>query len=66
MDHRKVERVTYQNSIQDFQSFVLSETQKLSSVQPLFCPEIEFSSKVHFQNSITSKPLSGHGCMSNG
>jgi hypothetical protein len=39
MDHRKYERLIYQNGIQDFQSFSQSETQKLSSIQPLFCPE---------------------------
>jgi hypothetical protein len=39
MDHRKYERVIYQNGIWDFQSFSQSETQKLSSSQPLFCPE---------------------------
>jgi hypothetical protein len=32
----------------------------------LFYPETEFSSEVKIQNSITSKPLSGWGRMSNG
>jgi hypothetical protein len=57
MDHRKDEGVAYLNG--------QSEAQKLSSMQPLFCLEIEFSSKVNFQNSLTSKPLSGHGRMNN-
>jgi hypothetical protein len=39
IDHRKAERVTYQNGIRDFWSFGQSETQKWSSSQPLFCPE---------------------------
>jgi hypothetical protein len=46
MDHRKAERVGYQFGIQDFRSFNQSEAQRLSSVQPLFCPEAEFSSDV--------------------
>jgi hypothetical protein len=66
MNHWKAKRVTYQNSIQDFRSVGQSETQKLSSVQPLFYPETEFSSEVDIQNSVTSKPLSGQGRMSNG
>jgi hypothetical protein len=55
MDHRKGERVGYQNGIQDFQRFSQSDTQKFSSVQPLFYPETEFSSEVDLQNSVTSK-----------
>jgi hypothetical protein len=39
MDHRKVVRVAYRNDIWDFQRFGLAKTQKLSSIQPLFCPE---------------------------
>jgi hypothetical protein len=66
MDHQKAERVDYQNGIRDFRSFSQSETQMLRSVQPLFCPEIEFSSDFARQNSITSKPLSGQSSMSNG
>jgi hypothetical protein len=46
MNHWKAEKVSYQNGIWDFQSFGLSETQMLRSVQPLFCPEIEFSSDI--------------------
>jgi hypothetical protein len=46
MDRQKAERVGNRNGIQDFQSFGQSETQKLCSVQPLFCPEIGFSSEV--------------------
>jgi hypothetical protein len=46
MDHRKAERVFYYNGIRDFRSFGESETQKLSSVQPMFCLETEFSSDV--------------------
>jgi hypothetical protein len=65
MDHQKSERVSYRNGIRDFQSFVLSKTQKFSSVQPMFYPETKFSSKVNLQNSITPKPLSGQGYMSN-
>jgi thermostable 8-oxoguanine DNA glycosylase len=65
MDHRKVERVTYQNGIWDFRSFGLSETQKFSSIQLLFCLETDFNSEVDLQNSITSKPLIGQGLMSN-
>jgi hypothetical protein len=66
VDHQKAERVTYQNGIHDFQSFGQSETQMLRSVQPLFYPETEFSSDVDRQNSVTSKPISGQSCMSNG
>jgi hypothetical protein len=66
MDHWKSERVAYWNGIQDFRSFSLSETQKFSSIQPLFCPETEFSSEVNLQNSVTPKPLSGHGYVTNG
>jgi hypothetical protein len=56
MDHQNAERVAYRNAIRDFQSFGQSKTQKLSSVQPLFCPETEFSSEVDLQYSIHSKP----------
>jgi hypothetical protein len=59
MDHPKAERVGYRNGIRDFQSFSKFETQKLSSVQALFCLETEFSSEVDFQNSVTSKPFIG-------
>jgi hypothetical protein len=51
--------VSYHNGIRDFRSFGKSETQKLSSVQPLFCPETEISSEVDIQNSVTSKPFGG-------
>jgi hypothetical protein len=61
MDCQKADRVFYRNGIQDVWSFSRSETQKLSSVQPLFYPETEFSSEVEFQNSVTSKPLVGCG-----
>jgi hypothetical protein len=66
MDHQKVERVVYQNGIRDSQSFIQSETQKLRSVQPLLCPETEFSTDVDRQNSVTSKPLSEQSRMNNG
>jgi hypothetical protein len=66
MDCQKAERVAYSNGIRDFQHFGQSETQKLCSVQPLFCSEAEFSSKVELQNVITSKPFSGQSRMSNG
>jgi hypothetical protein len=65
MDHQKAERITYRNGIQDFRSFSQSKIQKLSSVQPLFYPETEFSSEVDLQNSVTSKPLSTKSCVSN-
>jgi hypothetical protein len=65
MDHRKAERVSYHNGIQDFRSFGQSETQRLSDVPPLFCPETEFISEVDLQNSITSKPFVGWGWISN-
>jgi hypothetical protein len=61
MHHQKDERVSYRNGILDFPSFGQSETQKLSSVQLLFCPETEFSSEVNLQNSMRSKPLVGCG-----
>jgi hypothetical protein len=48
MHCRKAERVSYRNGIRDLQSFGHSEAQKLSSIQPLFCPEMEFSSEVGF------------------
>jgi hypothetical protein len=44
MDHRKSERISYRDGIQDVWSFGQSETQKLSSVQPLFYLETRFSS----------------------
>jgi hypothetical protein len=59
MDHQKAERVSYHDGIWYFQSFGQSETRKLCSVQPLFCPETEISSEVDFQKSVTSKPLGG-------
>jgi hypothetical protein len=59
MDHRKAERVAYRNGIKSFRSFGQSEAQKFSSLQPLFCPETEFSSKVNLQNSVTSQPFVG-------
>jgi hypothetical protein len=59
MDHRKAEKVSYRNGIQGFRSFGQSKTQKLSSVQPQFCPETEISSEVNLQNSVSSKPLVG-------
>jgi hypothetical protein len=46
MDHWDAERVSYQNGIRDFWDFCQTETQMLRSVQPLFCPETEFSSEV--------------------
>jgi hypothetical protein len=65
MDHRKYERVIYQNSIQDFRSFSQFENWNWRSVLPLFCPEIEFSSDIDHQNSVTSKPFYGHSHMCN-
>jgi hypothetical protein len=65
IDHRRAERVAYHNCIQDFWSFGQSETQKFSSIQLLFCPETEFSSKVDAQNSVTSKSFVGWGWISN-
>jgi hypothetical protein len=59
MDHQKYERVTYRNDIRDFYSFSQSETQKFSSILPLFYPETEFSSEVNLQNSVTSKLFVG-------
>jgi hypothetical protein len=59
MDHQKAERVFYHDGIWYFRSFGQSETRKLSSVQPLFCPETEISSEVDLWNSVTSKPLGG-------
>jgi hypothetical protein len=59
MDHRKDEKVSYHNGIQDFWGFGQSETRKLSSVQPQFCPETEISSEVNLQNSVASKPFGG-------
>jgi hypothetical protein len=58
MDHQKYERVSYHNGIREFRSFGESETQKLSSVHLLFCPEREFSIEVNLQNYVTSKPCS--------
>jgi hypothetical protein len=46
MDQWKAERVSYCDGIQDVRSFGRSETQKLSPVQPWFCLETGFSSKV--------------------
>jgi hypothetical protein len=66
MDHQKAERVAYHNGIRDFWSFGQSDNQNMSSVQPLFCPETEFSSEVDLQNSITSKPFIRQSHMSNG
>jgi hypothetical protein len=66
MDHRKSERVSYHNGIRYIRSFGQSETQKLSSVQPLFCLQTEISSKVDLQNAATSKPFGGYNHMSNG
>jgi hypothetical protein len=65
MDHRKAKRVSYHNGILDFQSFGQSETQKLSSVHPRFCPETEISSEVDLQNSVSFKPLVRWGLISN-
>jgi hypothetical protein len=65
MDHQKDEGVAYRYGIWEFQSFGQSETQKLSSVQPLFCPETEFSIEVNVQNYVTSKPSSKQSRMSN-
>jgi hypothetical protein len=57
MDHWKAEKVTNRNGIRDFQSFILSKTQKLNSVQLLFCPKTEFGSEIDLQKSVTSKPF---------
>jgi hypothetical protein len=65
MDHRKAERVSYHYGIRYFRSFSQSETQKLCSVQPMFCPKTEISSEVGFQNYVTSNPLGGYNRMSN-
>jgi hypothetical protein len=65
MDHPKAEWVSYRNGIRDFQSFSQSEAQKFSSIQPLFCPETEFSSEVDLRNSLTSKPFVGWSWISN-
>jgi hypothetical protein len=59
IDHQKTEIVPYRNDIWSFQSFGQSEAQKFSSVQPLFCPETEFSCEVDLQNSVTSKLFVG-------
>jgi hypothetical protein len=59
MDHQKAEKVGYHNGIQYFRSFGQSETQKLSYVQPQFCPETEIGSEVNLQNSVSSKLLVG-------
>jgi hypothetical protein len=66
MDHRKPERVVYGNGIRDFRSFSQSEAWNWRSVLPLFYAETEFSSDIDRQNSVTSKPFSGQGHMSNG
>jgi hypothetical protein len=47
MDHRKAERVSYHFCIRDFWSFSQFDAQKLRSIVPLFCPEIEFSSNIN-------------------
>jgi hypothetical protein len=65
MNQWKSERVSYQNGIRDFRSFDQSETQKLRSVQPLFCLKTELSSDVDRHNSVTSRTLSGQSHMSN-
>jgi hypothetical protein len=57
MDHQEAERVAYRNGIRNFWSFGQSDTQELRSVQPLFHPETKFSSEVHLQCSVTSKPF---------
>jgi hypothetical protein len=49
MDRQKSEGVAYHFGIRDFWSFSQSETQKLRSVVPLFCPETEFSSDVDYK-----------------
>jgi hypothetical protein len=59
MNHQKAKRVFYINGIRSFRSFGQSEAQKFSSVQPLFHPETEFSSKLDLQNSVTSKLFVG-------
>jgi hypothetical protein len=46
MDHRKAGRISYHDGIVDVYSFGQSETQKLSSIQSLFCLETGFSSEV--------------------
>jgi hypothetical protein len=46
MYHWKAESVAYQFGIRDIRSFGQSETQRLSSVRPLLCPEVEFGSDV--------------------
>jgi hypothetical protein len=66
MEHRKSRRVAYCNGVRSFWSFGQFEAQKLSSIQPLFCPATEFSSKVDLQNSVTSKPFSRQSRMGNG
>jgi hypothetical protein len=66
MDQKKAERVVYRNGIRDFWSFNKSETQMLSSIQPLFCPETEINSDVDLQNFVTSKPFGGQSFMSSG
>jgi hypothetical protein len=53
MNHRKVERVTYQNGIQDFQDFGLSEFKSAAVMS-----RKKFSSDVDSQNSVAPKPLS--------
>jgi hypothetical protein len=42
MDHRKAERVIYQNGIRDFQSFGQFETGNWRSILPLFYSETDF------------------------
>jgi hypothetical protein len=66
MGHRRAEKVIYQNGIRDFWSFSQFEAWNWRSVLLQFCPETEFSSDVDRQNSVTSKPFSGQGHMSNG
>jgi hypothetical protein len=65
MDHEKVERVVFENGIQDIQSFGLSETGKLKIRSTTVLSRNSFSSFVDAQNSVTSKPLVRWGCISN-
>jgi hypothetical protein len=64
-DHRKAKTVLYRNGIWNFWSFSQPEAQKLSSVQPPFCPETEFSREVDLRNSVTSQLFSGQSRLSN-
>jgi hypothetical protein len=66
MNHRKVERISCQVGVRKFQSSSLACALKCSVSPAAVLSRTDSSSLFDIQKSVTSKPLVGWGCMTNG